>query len=257
MRTVPSVILLLVLSSGLSTAVAQSGSSQSFPANYQPASPVVYTNSLGSTYVPMDSWVYPALDRLHSLGYLDTAFLGLRPWTRLSIAHMLQATADKIDANPDDAEAREIFLALMDEFVNGQEGSYGQRKAHAEFESVYTSLRGIANTPLNDSFHLGQTIVNDYGRPYQAGFNNYTGFSGRAEAGRFSLYFRGEYQHAPSAPGYSLPMAVYLSQTVDGIPFSPVEDTIPLGPIATTNDFRIIERALLSPARPRNFVRKK
>ena len=28
-------------------------------------------------------------------------------------------------------------------------------------------LGGIAGTPLNDSFYLGQTIVNDYGRPYQ------------------------------------------------------------------------------------------
>src|ERR1017187_8666189 len=36
------------------------------------------------TYVPVDSWVYPALDRLHGLGYLDTAFLGIRPWTRRS-----------------------------------------------------------------------------------------------------------------------------------------------------------------------------
>src|ERR1039458_6914322 len=44
-------------------------------------------------YVPMDSWVYPALDRLHGLGYLDTAFLGLRSWTdrkstRLNSSHL-------------------------------------------------------------------------------------------------------------------------------------------------------------------------
>jgi hypothetical protein len=30
---------------------------------------------LGSTYVPMDNWMYPALDRLQALGYIDTAFL--------------------------------------------------------------------------------------------------------------------------------------------------------------------------------------
>lgn len=194
----------------------------------------------------MDSWVYPALDRLHSMGYLDTAFMGMRPWTRLSIAHMLQATADNIDANPDDEEARETYLALVDEFENDQEVMYGQRTAHAEFDSVYTLLRGITDTPLNDSYHLGQTIVNDYGRPYQSGFNDYTGFSGRAEAGRFSLYFRGEYQHTPSAAGYSLPMAIYLSQTVDGVPFSTssVPDTIPLGPLATVNDFRVMEASL-------------
>ncbi len=247
MRTVPSIFLLVVLSSGLPAAVAQSGSgSQQFPANYHPASPIVYTSTLGSTYVPMDSWVYPALDRLHSLGYLDTAYLGLRPWTRMSIAHMLQETADKIDNNPNDEEAREIYLALVDEFENEQEGPFGQRTAHTEFESVYTIMRGITGTPLNDSFHLGQTIVNDYGRPYQAGFNNYTGFSGRGEAGRFSLYFRGEYQHAPSAAGYTLPMAIYLSENIDNIPFAtnPVQDTIPLGPIDSVNYFRIIEASL-------------
>ena len=191
----------------------------------------------------MDSWVYPALDRLHSMGYLDTAFMGLRPWTRLSIAHMLQETADKIDSNPNDEEAREIYLALVDEFSDDADTSTGPHSAAAHFESVYTLMRGITGTPLNDSFHLGQTIVNDYGRPYQAGFNNYTGFSARANAGRFSLYFRGEYQHAPSATGYSLPLAIYLSQNVDDIPFATNsdQDTIPLGPISATNDFRILE----------------
>lgn len=227
--------------------MAQSGSSsQSIPSNYHPASPVIYTSALGSTYVPMDSWVYPALDRLHSMGYLDTAFLGLRPWTRLSIAHMLQDTADKIDNNPNDEEAKELYLALEAEFESDQGANYGQRSAYVNFDSAYTILRGITDTPLNDSFHLGQTIVNDYGRPYQQGFNNYTGFSARGEAGRFSLYFRGEYQHAPSAAGYSLPMAEYLANNIDFIPFAthPNQATIPLGPIATANDFRILEASL-------------
>lgn len=219
---------------------------QGLPANYHPASPIIYTSSLGSTYVPMDSWVYPALDRLHSMGYLDTAYMGMRPWTRLSIAHMLQATADKIDANPNDDEAREIYLALEDEFSPDQEGPSSLRTAQADIDSVYSIFRGITDTPLNDSYHLGQTIVNDYGRPYQAGFNDYSGFSARADAGRFSLYFRGEYQHAPSATGYSLAQATYLSQSVDLINFAanPVQATIPLGPIAAENNFRIIEASI-------------
>lgn len=247
MRTAPSIILLIAVSFGLQAAVAQSGNvDQSIPSNYHPASPIVYTSSLGSTYVPMDSWVYPALDRLHSMGYLNTAFMGLRPWTRLSIAHMLQATADKIDDNPNDEEARNIYLALVDEFENDQNAPNGERTAYANFESVYTDLRGITNTPLNDSYHLGQSIANDYGRPYQQGFNNYTGFSGRAEAGRFSLHLRGEFQHAPSTTGYSLPMATYLSQNIDLITFAtnPMQDTIPLGPIASASDFRVVEASI-------------
>ncbi|MFZ0661598.1 MAG: capsule assembly Wzi family protein [Acidobacteriaceae bacterium] len=247
MRTVPSVLLLIVLGSGLPAAIAQSGTgAQSLPSNYRPASPIIYSNSLGSTYVPMDSWVYPALDRLHSLGYLDAAYMGMRPWTRNSIVHMLQATADKIDANPNDTEAREIYLSLLSEFQNGTQGHSGPHAAHIEFESAYTVLRGITDTPLNDSFHLGQTIVNDYGRPYQAGFNGYSGFSAGADAGRLSFYFRGEYQHAPGADGYSLPMATYLSENIDYIPFAtnPDQATIPLGPIPAANHFRILEASI-------------
>ena len=118
----------------------------------------------------------------------------------------------------------------------------GSRKPQVQFESVYTRLNGITGTPLRDSFHLGQTIINDYGRPYAEGFNNVTGFSGRSEAGRFSLYFRGEYQHAPGTDGYSNALSTLLSNN-DGISFtaSPNQATIPSGPIPAANDFRILE----------------
>ena len=33
-----------------------------------------------SVNVPLDSWIYPAMERLIGGGYIDTAFLGLRPW---------------------------------------------------------------------------------------------------------------------------------------------------------------------------------
>src|SRR6266568_1089682 len=36
----------------------------------------------GSAYVPLDSWIYPALDRLAALGVIDSGFGGMRPWTR-------------------------------------------------------------------------------------------------------------------------------------------------------------------------------
>lgn len=212
------------------------------PPSFGPAEPIDSVRSLGSTYVPMDSWIYPALDRLHALGYADTAFLGLRPWTRMSIAHMLAETSDQLDLHARENSALEIFLALRREFAAEEQALNGQSVSRAELESVYTHLRGISGTPLRDSYHLGQTVINDYGRPYQAGFNNYSGVSARAESGRFSLYFRGEFQHAPSAAGYSLPLAELLSN-IDAVPYSPypVQDTIPQGPIAAANPFRVVE----------------
>jgi hypothetical protein len=107
--------------------------------------------------------------------------------------------------------------------------------------------RGISGTPLRDSYHLGSTVINDYGRPYENGMNNYSGASGYASAGRFVLYARGEFQAAPSATGYSQALGQALS-TVDsttflnaatGLPYN--QATIPMGPIATTTDGRVIE----------------
>lgn len=192
-------------------------------------------------YVPMDSWVYPALDRLHGLGYLESAYLGIRPWTRRSIQRMLDDTSqdNDIQNNP---QAVEILTALRREFGVEDDDlgdfSYG-------CEGLYTRFQGISGLTLRDSFHLGQTLVNDYGRPYQPGFNTVDGVSGSAEFGRFSLYARGEYQHAPSAVGYSPALVTSLSN-IDQIPLAsnPVQATIPAGPIASTDTLRIVEANL-------------
>lgn len=33
-----------------------------------------YWDPAGSTYVPINSWIYPAIDRLHALGEVDTIY---------------------------------------------------------------------------------------------------------------------------------------------------------------------------------------
>ena len=192
-------------------------------------------------YVPMDNWVYPALDRLHGLGDLDNAFLGIRPWTRRSIQRMIDETSQEedIQSNP---QAAEILTALRREFGVEDDDlvdfSYG-------CEGLYTRFQGISGLTLRDSFHLGQTLVNDYGRPYQPGFNTVDGASGSVEFGRFSLYARGEYQHAPSALGYSPALAATLSN-IDLVPLAsnPVQATIPAGPIASTDVLRILNHEI-------------
>ena len=155
---------------------------------------------------------------------------------------MLLESSDAIRAHPEDVTALEIFLALRKELAPEEAALGGQSKPTAEMESIYSHFRGIGGTPLRDSYHLGQTIVNDYGRPYQEGFNSYTGFAAHAQANRVSLYFRGEYQHAPSAAGYSQTLAEILSG-IDLIPYetNPVQDTIPQGPISSANPFRVLE----------------
>ena len=208
-----------------------------------PLLPQTIEQASGSIYVSMDSWVYPALDRLHAMGYLDSGFVGLRPWTWHSIAHMLDRTEATHDLHANEM-ARSIFYSVRRELDRECPKTVGLGyDTHAAIESVYAQFRGIAGTPLRDSYHLGQTFVYDYGRPYQGGgFNTYDGMSAKAEAGRFSIYFRGEYQHAPSAAGYSFALANTLS-TIDQIPFAtdPKQPTIPLGPISAANSLRVLE----------------
>jgi len=141
---------------------------------------------LGSPYIPVDSWVYPAMMRLYSLGYVDTVYLGMRPWTRSSMVHMLDEASARIDDAKPGAEvdeAQDIYKVLSQELRADSQGPCRAYQGLARIESTYTVMRGISGTPLRDSFHLGATIVNDYGRPYANGFNNYSGASGYASVG--------------------------------------------------------------------------
>ena len=46
-------------------------------------------SNMGSPYVPMDSWVYSAFERLAAMGYVNSGMFGMRPWTRLECARLL------------------------------------------------------------------------------------------------------------------------------------------------------------------------
>ena len=204
----------------------------------------------GSPYIPVDSWIYPAVLRLYSLGFLDHVYLGMRPWTRASLTHMLgdaEANIEDAGEGPLTDEARKLYAALTRELDRDSDASCAGHGGQVRVESTYTAARGMSGTPLYDSFHLGSTIVNDYGRPYENGFNNYSGASGYAIAGRFTLYLRGEFQGAPAATGYSAALAQKLS-TIDattflnsatGLPYS--QTTIPMGPIPTATQGRFLE----------------
>src|ERR1700728_4520881 len=191
------------------------------------------TSNYGTVYVPLDSWVYPAFERLFSLGYADSAYLGMRPWTRTSCLQILQETYPKLQSAPQDTEAWNIFRALALECVLDA----GQTTTQAEVSSVYTRNMYIKARPINDSFHFGQTLINDNGRPYQEGFNALDGFTARAQGYHFTLDVRGEYQHAPGRAPY--PESVQeLFAEVYGTPLVGPE------PVPQTNVFRLINANL-------------
>ena len=222
------------------------GSAAQTPHDPSRPMPICEPATLGSPYIPLDSWMYPAIMRLYSLGFIDTVYLGMRPWTRGSVERMIEDSGARIEDSKDYVnsttdEAEKLYDALRHELDKDMVGPCNVLRGKARVESAYTVMRGITGTPLRDSFHLGQSIVNDYGRPYANGFNSYSGASGYASAGRYVLYARGEFQAAPSSIGYSTDLARALSVNVDLIPFiDPTTNlpynqaTIPRGPIAFT-----------------------
>ncbi|WP_348261808.1 capsule assembly Wzi family protein [Telmatobacter sp. DSM 110680] len=247
-----AIVLTGILSFNPSPIAAERPAAEQAASDSSRPAPVCEPASLGSPYIPVDSWIYPAILRLYGLGYVDNVFLGLRPWTRASVDHMLEQVGARIDDaqdsnDPATNEAQEIYEAINGELHPDVQGPCRTFQGKTRIESVYSASRYITGTPLDDSFHLGQTVINDYGRPFQNGFNNYSGASGYASAGRFTLYARGEFQGSPSATGYSPAMAQILSG-VDNAPFlNPVtglpynQATIPMGPIDSKVRGRVIE----------------
>lgn len=194
----------------------------------------------GSPYVPLDSWVYPVFDRLKALGYVNTGMVGQRPWTRLECARLLTEASEpfqgplqgKIAESPD---VSDLQRALEQEFSADVELLVdGGTNTGAHLESVYTRFTGIAGKPLTDSEHFGETLTNDYGRPYQEGLNNVTGFSGWATAGRWVAYTRAEYQSAPSGSAYSPSVRNFIAQADS----NPVQ---PGAPIPPTSQFQLLD----------------
>jgi membrane-associated phospholipid phosphatase len=173
---------------------------------------------MGSVYVPLDSWVYAAFDRLAALGYVRSGMAGMRPWTRTECARLVEEASEQLD-NEESGPASQLVSALESEFAGDTRRLAGERNLGADLESVYLRFTGISGPPLTDGYHFGQTIYNDFGRSYAEGGNLITGVSGRATAGPLAFYVRGEYQHAPGRPALS----DTVRQTIAALDHTPLQ----------------------------------
>lgn len=198
------------------------------------------TTSLGTTFVPLDSWIYPALERLAALGYIKSDYMGMRPWSRFECAKLVQQAGEKIAAAPGPtpdiegesrrngyaavptAEVEGLYADLLKEFARDSDrvGGGTPEETAGRLESVYARVTNISGRPLNDSYHFGQTIINDFGRPFGEGMNAVFGSSGWVAKGRFALYVDEEYQYGSSSPTYSAAVNSAIAQ-LDSNPVQP------------------------------------
>ena len=184
--------------------------------------------NMGTTSVPLDSWVYPAMDRLAGLGYIHTAIAGQRPWTRMECALLIAEASDKLqDGEIVRDGAAGIVFRLRQEFAYETARLEGGTNLTANLESVYSRTVSISGPDLTDGFHFGQTISYDFGRPFERGTNLQEGGSFRADAGPLAIYVRAEYQHAPGAPAPSDAVRNIIAER-DMVPEPP---DVPVSPV--------------------------
>src|SRR5215469_4535525 len=184
----------VVLATALSLLGAIAGQSQDLPAGW-------WVPSDASTYVPIESWVYPAFERLAAEGYLQSAFFSLRPWTRNECARLEEEAKEAGERTPPPigSDVPGLLKTLQQEFAP-ELSDYGPPRYSGQIESADQRVTVIAGRPLTDGFHFAETLVDNDGRPFGRGTNLYTGLSLRGNAQRFAGYLRVEFQRAASAP---------------------------------------------------------
>ena len=193
--------------------------------------------NMGSTFVPLDSWVYAAFERLAGLRYVNTAMMGVKPWTRIECARVTEEAGESVPrAETLSEEAARLQVRLAQEFTYEINLLSGGRNLTANLESAYARTVSISGPPLTDSFHFGQTVAYDFGRPFERGTNGQAGGSFRAAAGPLALYVRAEYQHAPSAPALTDGVRNVIAQ-VDQVDLSQVRS----GPLVATDRLELLD----------------
>jgi hypothetical protein len=190
---------------------------------------------MGTTFVELDSWIYPAMDRLAGLGYVHNAMQGLRPWTRMQCALLTSEAEEKLLQSDGSSDgAAEIIQRLRVVFAYELERIDGGRNIAAQLDSVYTRAVSISGPDLTDSLHFGQTSAYDFGRPFERGIDLQDGGAFRAELGPIGIYVRAEYQHAPGAPALPAIAREFIA-TRDLVPEPPGN------PIATVNRVQLLD----------------
>jgi len=232
LSVVPGVVLLFAIHTA--DAIAQAKES---PIRFHDdEKELVERDAYGSTNVPMDSWVYPALERLANVGLIPSQSILIRPWSRNECRRQLAEAESNymyMAASQGDPLVDEVAPLIHD--LKHEFDTVSSEIPAAEVESVYVRAGTIAGPALSDGFHFGQTWWNDYGRPLGRGSSALGGFSVRANRGRFFFYDRQELQYGPGktaiTPGlsnlfYQIDMVPFGSSPANPFPVTPAEGAV-------------------------------
>ncbi|MDW7646368.1 MAG: capsule assembly Wzi family protein [Desulfuromonadales bacterium] len=145
-----------------------------------PAAPV-------SSLVPLDSWVYPALDKLAGLGLIQSSLRGDRPFTRLEAARQTREAADaSAGAAPVVGEIlKRLQTELADSLsvIEGEEDAGHQLKWLRQTKLSVICQGGQESVYPRTDAHQFALNTNNFGLRYGEGFNGQLLVQGDARLG--------------------------------------------------------------------------
>jgi hypothetical protein len=186
----------------------------------------------GGAFVPLDSWVYPALDRMAALGFVPSQIAGLRPWSRSECLRQLKEADSLLEDQKIDGGIKEEVLETV--AALHRELDTNTESGGVVLDSIYSRSGYISGPVLHNSLDFGQTWRNDFGRPFGSGFNMVNGFTMHAESGHFFAEYQGEQQYSPGDPPYSLA----TRELIAGLDNNPLQAAQPQQDV---NKFQTIE----------------
>lgn len=110
-----------------------------------------------SANIPLDSWVYPALDKLTGLGLIDSSLQGARPYTRLEAVRQLTEARRRAADEAVPPVAGELLRRLESEFAD--ELAEAAAPAPTATRFILTSGEAYAD-PLSGRRLLPQRLTN-------------------------------------------------------------------------------------------------
>lgn len=146
--------------------------------------------------LPLDSWVYPALDKFAGLGLVDSSLAGTRPYTRREAARLVRMARRRADRVAAPGAVYELLARLEREFKNqladisgGVSSSYLQPLRNVEL--AYLSLHGQPSIFPGTNARQFDLNYNNFGLDYADGQNAQLSFESEARlAGLLLVHVR-------------------------------------------------------------------
>lgn len=147
--------------------------------------------SVVSATIPLDSWVYPALDKLTGLGLINSSLSGSRPYSRLEAARQVQEAALLVE----DVVVPPVALELLQRLKTDLAVSLTELETDASVVSYIKPVRQLqvdyvyqdghsSNYPSTNARQFALNS-NNFGLDYAAGSNGQLTLQGDARIGRY------------------------------------------------------------------------